>query len=152
MDGSEQVRSGLNAWLRDTSVNGAVSQSNGTLFAVLDTAQFVETTGKWAVFTTPLFSGTVTSATTSSLTCSSLPFSTRELDNGAVVKITGGTGAGQLIQVDNNYAPPTQITMKTNWTTIPDATSTFEIYKVSTYDGVHPSRFGHIAMSEGVTI
>lgn len=38
----EDVRKGLNSWLRDTSASGAIQQSGGTLWGVADTAAAVE--------------------------------------------------------------------------------------------------------------
>lgn len=152
---TETVRQGFNAWLRDTSANGAIAQSNGALSKVFDTASAVEATGgKWKIYNNgnPIFSGTVTSATNNTLTCSSMTFNPRDLDAGCVVKITGGTGAGQIATVNNNYSPATQIVVNSNWSTIPDPTSTFSIYKVATFDGTHPSPFAHIDMSANVNV
>jgi lysophospholipase L1-like esterase len=147
----ESVRIQINAWLRDPSTSGAVAQSGGDLVKVLDTAAKVENNGKWIEFSTPIYSGTVQSATATSLTDSNLSFSSRTLDLTAVVKITGGTGAGQIVRINNNYVTSI-LQMKTSWTTTPDATSTYEIYYVPTQDGTHPSPKAHGLMTEAVNI
>jgi lysophospholipase L1-like esterase len=154
--GQETLRQGINSWLRDSSSNGAIAQSNGTLYKIMDTAQAVEdiATGKWKVYNSgnPIFTGNVTSSTSSSITCSTLPYASRSLDNTTVVKITGGTGSGQMAQVNNNYSPSTQITINGSFSTVPDATSTFALYTVATYDGTHPCVQAHIDMSAYVNV
>lgn len=153
---AETNRLAINAWLRDTSANGAVAQSNGALYKVLDTAQAVEdsATGKWKIYNNgnPVFSGTVTSATANNITCNTMNFAYRDLDSGYVVKITGGTGSGQIVSIDNNAGATNQFATKTNFGTVPDATSTFSIYKVPTADGTHPSRWAHIDMSAYINV
>jgi hypothetical protein len=42
-----------------------------------------------------------------------------------IIEITGGTGAGQIRKIASNTA--TRITVTPNWTTVPDATSTYRI-------------------------
>lgn len=44
---------------------------------------------------------------------------------GYVVRITGGTGAGQWRLISSNTA--TVLTLSTSWTTVPDTTSTYEV-------------------------
>jgi YD repeat-containing protein len=44
---------------------------------------------------------------------------------GRVVRITGGTGAGQVRRIASNIA--TELTIDTPWTTIPDATSNYQV-------------------------
>lgn len=53
---------------------------------------------------------------------------------GLSVEITGGTGAGQVRRISTNTA--TQLTLASNWSTVPDATSTYQI-KLRFYDGDH---------------
>lgn len=152
---AETNRLAINSWLRDISANGAVAQSNGALFKVLDTAQAVEDTGgKWKIYNSgnPAFSGTVTSATSNTITCNSMNFAYRDLDSGYIVKITGGTGSGQVLTIDNNAGATNQFTTKTNFSPALDSTSTFSLYKVPTTDGTHPTRFAHIDMSAYVNV
>jgi lysophospholipase L1-like esterase len=149
---NESVRLALNVWLRDTSPNGAVAQSNGTLLKVFDTAATVETNGKWNVYTTPVYSGTVATAGTNYITDNGLSsFVFRTLAATAVVKITGGTGAGQTNSVWWNDGV-NKIYLNANWTTIPDATSTYQIYYTSTNDGTHPSSQAHRIMANVLSI
>jgi len=42
-----------------------------------------------------------------------------------IIEITGGTGAGQIRKIASNTA--TRITVTPDWTTVPDATSTYRI-------------------------
>lgn len=76
-------------------------------------------TSNWEVMS----SGTATSATATTLTCSSKTYTTNNWVN-FQVRITGGTGIGQIRTITANTA--TQLTVAT-WTITPDATSTFEI-------------------------
>jgi hypothetical protein len=71
--------------------------------------------------------GTVSSATntpTTTLTDSTQSWTTNQWAN-AQVKITSGTGAGQTRTIVSNTG--TTLTLLTNWTTIPDSTSKYEI-------------------------
>ncbi len=67
-------------------------------------------------------SGTATSGAATTLTDTGASFADR---TGKVVKITGGTGSGQVRRIASNTS--TVITVDTAWTTNPDATSTYEI-------------------------
>lgn len=68
-------------------------------------------------------SGTVTSATSTTLVCSSKTYTTNNWVN-YQVRITGGTGIGQIRTITTNTA--TTLTVAA-WTVTPDITSTFEI-------------------------
>lgn len=70
-----------------------------------------------------LYSGTLTNggaAWSTTRTSAACP-------QGSFVKITGGTGAGQVRAITNNTA--TVLTVVPAWTTVPDATSTYAIYQ-----------------------
>lgn len=75
--------------------------------------------------------GTATAGGANTLTNSGATWSTSR--NSATcpqalwVKITGGTGVGQIRAITNNTA--TQLTVTPSWTTQPDATSTYSIYQ-----------------------
>jgi hypothetical protein len=142
---NDTIKVALNQWLLDTTSNGAKAQSNGVLDGVYDIAKVVEVNGKWKA-ATKIYSGTIQSATTNTLTDSAIPFPQQDLDKDAVVVITGGKGVGQTAQVSSNW-PATQITVKTNWATIPDNTSTYDLYRVATNDGIHPSPSQHAVIS-----
>jgi hypothetical protein len=146
----EANRSSLNGWLRDGSAAGAVESSVGALSAVFDVAATVEAAGgKWAVTNAALYSGTVTSAGSNwaqDSSQSSIP--NHSLDYAAVIKITGGTGAGQVQTITANS--PQNKYYVASWTTQPDATSTYEIWWVYTSDGLHPRSVGHAAMASVV--
>ncbi len=79
--------------------------------------------------------GTATSATNNTLTDTAKAWTASAHVN-KVVKITGGTGAGQTRIITANTA--TQLTVDSNWTTNPDATSTYQILEdlhIALYDG-----------------
>lgn len=69
--------------------------------------------------------GTLTSATTTTATDTGATWNNNAYINGAL-RITGGTGSGQYRRIIANTA--TVITVDYKWNTVPDATSTFEIY------------------------
>lgn len=80
--------------------------------------------GAVVVFNDPDVSGTTASATSSSLTVSGTPWVAGAY-NGAEVLITGGLGAGQVRTISTNTSNTLNVT--SNWTTTPNATSTFAI-------------------------
>lgn len=75
--------------------------------------------------TTPHDTGTLTSATNATATDTGATWGTNIYINGAI-RITGGTGSGQYRRIIANSG--TVITLDFNWATVPDATSTYEIY------------------------
>lgn len=70
-------------------------------------------------------SGTATSGTTSTLTTSTKAWGTNQWQ-GWVIKITAGTGSGQVKQINSNTA--TALTVSGLWVTTPDNTSVYTIY------------------------
>lgn len=68
--------------------------------------------------------GTATAATANTLSNSSKAWATNQWAN-SQVRITAGTGAGQIRTVSSNTG--TQLTVSANWTVTPDATSQYSI-------------------------
>lgn len=68
--------------------------------------------------------GTATSATANTLSNSAKNWATNQWTN-SQVRITSGTGAGQIRTISSNTG--TQLTVSANWTTTPDATSGYSI-------------------------
>lgn len=68
--------------------------------------------------------GTATSATSTTISNSGKSWTTNQWTNCAV-RITGGTGNGQVRTISSNTA--TQLTVSAAWTTTPDATSAYSI-------------------------
>jgi hypothetical protein len=68
--------------------------------------------------------GTATAGGANTLTNSGKTWATNQWTR-SQIRITGGTGAGQIRTISSNTA--TQITVSANWTTNPDATSTYSI-------------------------
>jgi hypothetical protein len=153
--GSESVRLAVNAWLRDTSANGYVAQAGGSRKAgVFDVCAPIEVNasnvltqdgGYWKAVAASA-SGTSSGGNTSTtLNDTSKSWTTNQFA-GQYVYITGGTGAGQVAgYIVSNTA--TQLTVKSSWTTTPDATSTYLIVNGYTTDGTHPTVNGHAAMA-----
>lgn len=84
--------------------------------------------------------GTATSATPTTLTVSTATWTENQFE-GCFVKLTGGTGSGQIRGILSGNTP-TAMTVDRAWTTTPDATTTFEVYYSATnpylsqnYDG-----------------
>jgi hypothetical protein len=114
-------------------------ESGGDLAGVLDTVAIVESAdGKWVVFTAPMSTGTVLSSGANWIIDSGITLPSRSLNMVTVIKITGGTGAGQIRQISNNVTFNKSIT-STNWDVMLDMTSTFGIYNIPTFEGLHPS-------------
>lgn len=83
-----------------------------------------------------LTAGIFSSATALTATDSTATWGTNAF-SGAVVKITGGTGAGQVKWIKSHT--PTILTVFGNWVTTPDATSTYEIYYGAIADNFKPT-------------
>jgi hypothetical protein len=77
-------------------------------------------------------SGTASSATSITLTNSSAAWTENQFEN-CIVKLTGGTGSGQLRSILSGNSP-TQITVDRAWTVTPSNDTTYEIY----YSGTSP--------------
>jgi hypothetical protein len=162
---NEANRVGINNWLRDTSASGFVSQANaqvatipgaGRAFVIEMCAAYeVDATGALALnggrIKAPgvaLYTGTATAGSTTSLTNIMAAWPVNGLA-GKVVRITGGTGAGQVGVISYNTA--TTITLPfAFFATSPDATSTYTIYDGYTVDGTHMSGIAHAAIAADV--
>lgn len=72
----------------------------------------------------PQITGTATSATSTTLVNSAKAWTTNQFAN-FQVRITGGTGVGQVRTIASNTG--TTLTVSSAWTTTPDATSTYVI-------------------------
>jgi len=80
--------------------------------------------GAVVIFNDPDVTGTAASATASSVTVTGTPW-TAGAFNGAEVRITGGTGSGQVRTITTNTNNTLNVTP--NWTTNPTSGSTFTI-------------------------
>jgi hypothetical protein len=76
--------------------------------------------------------GTVTSATSTTLTTSTASWTENQFVD-CFIKLTGGTGSGQLRGILSGNTP-TSLTVDRAWTVTPDATTTYTIY----YSGTNP--------------
>lgn len=135
-NGLNVTRLPINAWLRDSSAAGAMAQAAGTLSGIIDVANVVETNSLWIPAANYYCTGMVVSATaTTAAITPSLVIPQYHLRNKFRIKITAGTGAGQIIDVTQNTPANT---VYATWTTQPDSTSAFELWPSVTLDGVHP--------------
>jgi lysophospholipase L1-like esterase len=73
------------------------------------------------------FSGTAQGGSSTTITLNSGASSTNNYWNNYWVHITGGTGAGQINQIQSYVGSTKVATMYSAWVTAPDSTSTFEI-------------------------
>jgi hypothetical protein len=106
----------LNTW---TTVNqsGILASVSGDS-RLMSTPSFIDT--DFVSFAT----GTATSATANTISNSGKAWATNQWTN-YQVRITAGTGLGQIRSISSNTG--TQITVSANWTTTPDATSQYTI-------------------------
>lgn len=77
-----------------------------------------------ATYNSVLATGTATAGAAATLTNSGKSWATNKWAN-SQVRITGGTGAGQVRTINSNTG--TVLTVSANWTVNPDATSTYSI-------------------------
>lgn len=155
---NESVRTAFNDWLRDGSGSGYVAQAGGKQNAgVFDAAKTVEVNSLGALATnggywlpgTQVDTGTATAGTTTTVTDSGKSWTVNQFA-GMYVYLTAGTGNGQAAgYIVSNTA--TQLTIKSAWTTAPDATSVYRIVNnAMTVEGTHPTANGHLLMSAAV--
>lgn len=107
---------------------------NATAALVVDASGFVTQT---AAATSVIQSGTAQGGSAQTITLSAGASSTNNLYGGCVIKIYGGTGAGQT-RVCQNYNGSTKVqNVDNNWTTQPDNTSQYAIlaYHAAATDG-----------------
>lgn len=86
--------------------------------------------------------GTATAGTANTLTDSTKAWTTNQLVD-ADVTIVSGTGQGQQRTISSNTA--TQLTLSSNWTTNPDATSVYSIGAYNSYRDTSVEDFGEPA-------
>lgn len=109
----------------DFATNTWTSLTQTGLPATISTDSRLLSTPSWMDTGTLAFAtGTATSGAASTLTVSGKAWATNQWAN-AQIRITGGTGAGQIRTIASNTG--TVITVSSAWTTQPDATSTYEI-------------------------
>lgn len=111
----------LNTWsAAETGVTDGVAPA-----AVIGTDSRLIATPSWIGSGYKAFAtGTATAGASTSLTNSSRNWTTNQWSN-AQVRITGGTGAGQIRTIASNTA--TVLTVSAAWATTPDNTSTYSI-------------------------
>lgn len=109
----------------DFATNTFTTLANTGLPASLGTDLCLEATPSWIDSGYSAFAtGTATAGGASTLTNSSKGWATNQWAN-YQIRITGGTGAGQIRTISSNTG--TVITVSSAWTTQPDATSTYSI-------------------------
>lgn len=110
----------------DFATNSWVSVSQTGLPATVSTdSAMASTSGYIGTSFNPFATGTSTGTNTvNTLNNTGKAWTVNQWSN-MQIRITGGTGAGQIRTIASNTA--TAITTSTNWTTTPDATSTYAI-------------------------
>lgn len=71
--------------------------------------------------------GTATAGGTNTITLPSSAVATDDIYNGSKITLTGGTGSGQAVIIEDYVGSSRVATVAANWATQPDATSTFTI-------------------------
>lgn len=166
----EDVRQGLNQWLRAPKEAGAGNSArfdaSGNLDTIIDTALTVEvnadgsatsvnpstgaltggTGGYWKAAEANASTGTATAGSTSTITNSGASWTTNQW-SGYMVLITSGTAAGQVAQVISNTA--TVLTLN-GTITAPANGSGYALYQGYAQDGIHPAKPGHDRMKTPV--
>lgn len=141
----------MNEWFEDTSTNGAISMSGGSLYGVFNISANVTTADrKWACTNAYLITGTATSTTSTYLQDTNvsglIPYG---LGIQYVIKLTGGTGAPAVNKITmNTPANRFHVSAWTNGT--PSTDTTYEIWSVPTTDGTHPTAQAIETMSQAV--
>lgn len=118
-------------WLMNTSASATLRYydvATNTTSSALSVSGFTGATYPWALAATPAYgstlaTGTATSATSTTLTNSGKAWTASQWIN-SQVRITGGTGAGQVRTITASTS--TALTVAA-WSTTPDATSTYVI-------------------------
>jgi len=110
-----------NAWVAaETGATDGIAPA-----AVIGTDSRLNATPSWVDDAYKAFAtGTATSGGANTISNSAKAWTTNQWTN-YQIRITGGTGAGQIRTIASNTG--TQITVSTNWTTNPDNTSTYSI-------------------------
>lgn len=80
-------------------------------------------------FQTPLVEGTAQDGATSTITLAAGASGTDDYYNGWVVEVDGGTGVGQRRLIVDYSGGARLATVATDWTTTPDSTSTYNLFK-----------------------
>lgn len=106
----------LNTW-SSLSVTNLFASSSGDTRLIATPSRVG---GEFISFAT----GTATGGTANTISNTAKNWSTNQFTN-FQIRITGGTGAGQVRTISSNTA--TAITVASNWATTPDATSTYAI-------------------------
>lgn len=163
----EATRVAQNSWLRDTTSTGFVAQANAQVVlyvypgqaVVLDRCAPVEcnTAGVLtqdaglllAAQSAVTVSGTATSGSTTTLVDTSKTMTPNQYA-GWAVRIVSGTGAGQMRGIA--YHTATTFTTNIVFTTPPDATSVYEVYKATFGNGVHPFAALHDLIANNAAI
>ncbi len=114
--------------------------NNGTgqsarLFFDVDPLPFIEGTRvsdtiftrSSGTFETPIATGTAVAGAATTITLDAGASSINDFYNTNIISITSGTGSGQIRTISNYVGATKVATISVAWTTIPDATSVFEI-------------------------
>ena len=150
--GTESVRTGFNAWLRDTTSTGFVSQAGGSLCAVIDICAGIEVNssnsftlngGFWAM---PTGISTITGTFTGTPNVTQMTDTTKSLTanqyKGWNLVITSGAAINQQNCI--SYNSNNLYNLQGDLTTSPTVGDSYKITQLATVDGTHPASWGHV--------
>ncbi len=106
---------------------------------------FTRTSG---TFETPIASGTAVAGGATTITLDAGASTVNDFYNTNIISITSGTGVGQIRTISNYVGVTKVATVSQAWTTIPDATSVFEIVS-GLFVGQYAFSYGGVIASLG---
>ena len=111
----------------DTKINDI---QGATFSSATDSLEAIRNRGDsaWTGSAVTSDTGTAQAGSASTITLRSGASAANDTYNGQVIFITGGTGVGQSRAISDYVGSTKVATVITNWTTNPDATSTYDIY------------------------
>ncbi len=130
--------------------NNATGQSAQVQFSIDPLAAVAGTRVSDTVFTrssgtfeAPIITGLATAGAASTITLSPAASTINDFYNTNIISITAGSGAGQIRTISNYVGATRVATVSVAWTTVPDATSEFEIVS-GKFVGQYAFSFGAI--------
>ena len=157
---TESVRQGVNSWLRDSSINGFISQSaNPTLTAVFDAAAPVEVNSSnvltlngsyWKIRGAAAHTGTLTTVTSLTSFTDSALGAVQDYYRGYCLCMTSGAAANTQADIFSNSSGGLMAlgSVSTGLSILPSAGDSYSLFNNQyTVDGTHPTSYGHTVIS-----
>lgn len=155
---TESDRIAFNTWIRDTSSNGFIKQTNEpSKCAIFDAAASVEVNssnvltqngGYWRLSGSPIITGTITSVTSALVFKDVSKTLTQDQYRGYVLRITSGVASNSQSDIlSNSTTGDFSLVGVTGFTTPPGIGDTYQIFDAYTVEGIHPSTKGHMTIA-----